>query len=60
MIQQDFEYFPSLQEILKGICFAFQENLKKNILNQKEYFELPQDKKERQIGLLKDLIIGYT
>ena len=34
MIKQDFEYFPSLQEILKGICAAFQEHLKKKIFNQ--------------------------
>jgi hypothetical protein len=33
MLQQKFEYFPSIQEILQGICDAFQEFLKSNILN---------------------------
>ena len=34
MIQQKFEYFPSLQEILQGICIAFKKFSKENILNQ--------------------------
>ena len=60
MIDQNFEYFPSVSEIQKGIYLGFQQYLKANILNPLETDLLDQKDKEENLFKYKELCYGYT